>query len=529
MTNSFIKAANNPTISTGRDAIETTSDLATQKIEITAKKVTGQTIQPERLFTTRSRYGTDSFKNADGTYSSFNADFTNRGEWAYIKLVTSKKQADGYKSGSTNRYVTPGSKDLIGDGSTISEMIDEPSKTGRGYDKFLITNISCQMSEKVQISEVFGDNEVVYYFGRQPMIFNISGILVDSPDNDWFVEWLKMYSEFLRGSQTARNYELIKIILPNMIITGTISGFAWNQDSSRDVDIPFNFQFIAKVIEPRPATGVFSKTNKGKVINYDKAHDLVSQSDINNLKQQASTLTNVINDPKSSLRDKGAALSKLGTGTGGQYGLNLENTKNTLLGVKNTIDSWTKSENDYFNSVRNSALFQTVTSSLTGIRLNLFSPVYGILSSLTKLVSNTFNSATSIFNSMILPLRAIVRDIINISNQAIGLVNLVNSSIKGFGRNVTGQIRGLVRDFDIAVKTVGKAAGAIATAPITAAQAASNMFSEGTLQSTTPFLSMTPKLYYTRAALSITKTNIPSKQEMLVNSPKYASKSGNKL
>ena len=92
-----------------------------------------------------------------------------------------------------------------------------------------------RMSASVGIS-----NEVIYYFGRQPLIFNLTGVLIDSADNNWFVDWVKLYSEFFRGTQTAKNYELIKIVLPNMIITGTISAFSWQQDSSRDTDIPFS-------------------------------------------------------------------------------------------------------------------------------------------------------------------------------------------------------------------------------------------------------------------------------------------------
>jgi hypothetical protein len=232
-------------------------------------------------------------------------------------------------------------------------------------------------------------------------------------------------------------------VLPNMAITGTISGFSWSQDSNRDVDIPFSFQFIAKVVEPIPAMSDGMPTsNNLQYVDFRQVSQFVSQSSINSLKNQVSNASSIIQSPTSSLKQKGAALSTIGSGVGGTFGSFLESSKDSIKGFQKTVDGWTSSENSFFNGVKTSALFQTVTSSLNGIRTNLFSPIYGVLSSLTKLVSNTFNSATSIFNAVIQPVRNMLRDITNISKKAIALVNLVNTSITGFGRYVNGQLKG---------------------------------------------------------------------------------------
>lgn len=529
MTNPFLDAANNPSSATASSVGDATSSIANQTVEVVSRKLKNVPPQSERLGKIRPRYGVQT-ETENGAVTTFGNEFAERGQWAYIKLLTSQTQAQGYKSGSTNRYLSTGSQDLVGEGSIVSSMIDEGGKSSFGYDGFLLTGVSSDLSEKVQITEVFGDNEVIYYFGRQPMLFNISGVLFDSPDNTWFTDWLRLYSEFMRGTQTAKNYELLKLVLPNMAITGTMTSFSWRQDSQRDVDIPFSFQFIAKVIQPIPATGKFPVSNTGaKNIDFSFAAKVTSQKSINDLKGQSAQLTGVISNPSSSLRDKAAALSQLGTGVGGQYGVFLNQSKNTLDGYKSTIDGWTQAETSGTKSLLSSELFQSVTSSLNGIRMNLFSPVYGILSSLTKLVANTFTSASTVINSMIIPVRGIVRDVINISNQATNLVNTTNSSITALGRNTVGQLKGLESDFNTAVKSVKKAAGAIATAPVTAAQAVSNIFTSGQLPYQTPFLSVLSKSPYVRASLTITNKLPPTKHSILVNMPKYSSKTANKL
>lgn len=484
----------------------------------------GKILQSERLFSARARYGATRLQESAGTNLE-----GSRGEWAYIKLLTSSQQYKEYVSGSTSRDVAfP--KDLLGSGGPVAQLADAQGDSKTGYDRFLLTGVACNMSEKVQITEVFGDNEVVYYFGRQPLIFSLNGILIDSADNNWFVTWLQLYSDFLRGSQTAKNYELIKIVLPNMILTGTISGFSWGQDSQRDVDIPFSFQFIAKIVEPVPTTNEGMLTsNRLASVDFSEAYSFVKQSNINSLKGQMAKLTSTIQDPAASLKGKAAALSQLGSGIGGTFGGMLNSGKNKLEGFQSTIEGWNTSTQSSFNKIKNSAMFQTVTSSLEGIRTNLFSPIYGILSSLTKLVSNTLNTANKLVDAVIDPVRNILRDITNISNKAVALINLANNSIKAFGRNITGQLRGVSYDYKNALQALKKASGAIGSAPSTVSHSIGTMFSGGYLKSTTPFLKSSPKLTFTRPALLTVGATPVSKIALLKGITQYTAVSANSL
>lgn len=472
-------------------------------VTVTAKKdTTGVINQNERLFSARARYG------KEGLLTDYenNTDLGgNRGQWAYIKLLTTDTQAKEYRSGSTARNISPWAKDKLLGESGIATLMSDPTNidaTKGGYDRFLLTSVATQMSEKVQITEVFGDNEVVYYFGREPMIFNFSGILIDSPDNSWFTDWMMMYSEFLRGTQLAKNSELLRIVLPNMKITGTISSFSYSQESSRDVDIPFNFQFIAKLIEPLPVTSSGMITsNKLAYVDFSKVAAFTKQSDINSLKGQVNSLTGVLMNPLATLGDKSTALQKLGTGVGGLYGSALEGAKGTLAGsFGGILGQADQARASFFDGIKTSGIFQSVTSGLLGVRMSLFSPIYGIMSSLSKLVVNTFNSTVGLLNSVVNPVRNLLRDITNISNQAVALVGLVNSAIGGVGRAITGQIAGLSTDFNTAILSLGKAAGAIATAPATVAQSIAGMFSSSQITGGAVFLKVTPKLAFSRPA-----------------------------
>jgi hypothetical protein len=415
--------------------------------------------QSERLFTTRSR----SYNKQDGG--------GDRGERAYIKVLTtntdrSLNRTDNISHGASN----PTSL------GTSSGGVLKDAVTGAGYTSFLLTDVRCSLEEKLQIVEVFGDAEVTYYFGRQPIMFNFSGLLIDSVDNNWFIEWIEMYAHVMRGTELARNYELIRIVLPNMTIEGTITGMSWSQNSARDVDIPFQFGFLAKQITPTPVVLPNKPLTNEPIINWPKAAGFLTQAGqnavkLNSLKSQASHLQAVISDPLSSVKDYATSLSNFGSsGVQSTSGLSV-----SLLSVGGMVGG-------SFGTA--SGLFSGVNSNLNGVRASLFSPVYGVLSSLTKLIRGAGGDVSKVINSFTSPVRDILRDVRNISSQAIGIVNLVNNTIK----NTTGQIQGFDRDIRSTLALLKKTGGVITSSPKTVSSSLKELFNAGRLPLTTKFI-----------------------------------------
>ena len=103
-----------------------------------------------------------------------------RGTIASIKLKSDRSKLDVIgdlmAGGNSNQGLSEVASDLLSD---------------TGYTDFLLTNIDVSFNEKVQVNEVFGDSEVVYYFGRSPVTFNLSGVIFDDIDNNWFYKYQK--------------------------------------------------------------------------------------------------------------------------------------------------------------------------------------------------------------------------------------------------------------------------------------------------------------------------------------------------
>jgi hypothetical protein len=418
--------------------------------------VTGQS--SERLFTITPRSLLSTTTGGD------------RGYRGYIQLVSSNP----VNVSDTSIY----SSSIAGSGGTLDQAVNGGQYGG--YANFLITAIQCQMSEKIQVTETFGDGEVYYYFGRQPITLSISGLLIDSIENDWFTQWLFMYGQVLRGTQVASRYQLVKLYLPTMVLVGTIASMSFNQNSDRDTDIPFQFEFMAKELIPIPVMNTnFVLSNAASLLNVSQASTFVDQLGLNSLKSSLSQFSSMVN----------SELAPLNTIAQG------------ISGFANTISA-------NLNSV--SSAFYSVTATLAGLRASLFSPIYGVLSSLTKLVG-ALSGVVNAFNSVVTQVNNIVRDLQNISSIAVGLVNLANAALFDGGGALLGTNSASISTSSATLQAIGNlsnSSGVISTAPPTLFQYLQSYVSAGQIPVTSPFMQNQSIASLTVSETSLSKIGI---------------------
>ena len=490
------------TIQYGTSVVSATSSVQNSNGTIT---------QSERLFTVRQR-GTNTANTGGG----------DRGTRAYIRLMSTDNSASLNRATSYNEGL--GGTSLSSTGGPLYEALN--GGTYGGYANFFVTDIRCSLDEKLQISETFGDGEVAYYFGRQPVMMSVSGYIFDSQDNSWFTEFLSMYGQVLRGTELARNYELVKLVLPNMYVIGSFTHVDWAQNSSRDQDVQFSFQFLVKQLVPIAirVAGVPTSSDSG-MIDFGAIPNFVSQASINTVKNSMSSLQSAIQNPFSTTGDISSAITGLGSGLSSgisdisNYASGVGSNKYgfTTDGSGSTGSSITSALSSAGDTI--SGIFASVSANLTGLRASLFSPIYGVLSSLTKLVKNAMGSVTSIFNALTSPVRDIVRAVTDISNQAVGIVNLVNNTIHG----LTGSVTSIDNQVRIALGSLKNAAGVTTSAPKTTFQSLGEFVNAGKLPITTGYLQNKPM-----ASLSSSGSS-PSKLALLNSGKKYTAQAGASL
>lgn len=130
--------------------------------------------------------------------------------------------------------------------STAAAFSDAVSSKGLGFINFMAQSVSYSIQEKSQIMHTFGGQEAVYFYGKSPVMVQLSGTLVDDLDNDQFSKFMGLYQSFLRGSQASKDYCYVTLSLNNAIFQGSFMSISIQQTSDRDTDISFSAQFLAK-------------------------------------------------------------------------------------------------------------------------------------------------------------------------------------------------------------------------------------------------------------------------------------------
>lgn len=380
----------------------------------------------ERLYTVMPRSTVESF-NSSGTpqYTS------NRGKVASLRLLTS------------NREVSL--KDREGKRVNIDRDLQTLLDDSEGFKNFLLTDVAVAYSEKIQVTTTFGDNEVVYYFGKQPVIFNLSGMLFDSIYSDWFTKFITLYQTTLRGSQLAKRFELVELVLPNMRLIGSIQSLSHQQNSARDTDIYFSMQFLAKEVIPIAIPDL-----SGKLL---------------------SNITGSLIDFSVGKAGVGGAGYKLSIGIGS--GLNMSGDYalgNILSEIRPT--GFTEAGVEF-------------SKALNEFRTSIFSPIYGIVSSITKIIKTTEGDISGIIKNFTDPVNLILRDINYIATEAVAIANLIESSVN----DVISIPDRVVQNTRNTIYSLKNSAGVISRVPESLAEVFQRHFKSGRIKQGAAILS----------------------------------------
>lgn len=118
-----------------------------------------------------------------------------------------------------------------------------------GYLDFLLMSAQEGWQEKVQIVDVLSDNYVAYFFGSQPPVFNYTGALMNSKQDDWRAAFTILYNDIIRGTQLARRQRSVTLAYDRMAVTGALLAFNQTLTAEMQLASQFQFQLLVKRID----------------------------------------------------------------------------------------------------------------------------------------------------------------------------------------------------------------------------------------------------------------------------------------
>lgn len=135
-------------------------------------------------------------------------------------------------------------------GSTTAASKTNNSNEGRmpvafsiNYANFIINTISDNRQEKSQILQTFGD-PFIFFFGEQPRILQVSGLLMNTRDFNWRTEFWYNYEHYLRGTKLVEMNARIYLNYDDIVVEGYMLGAQAQDDVNLPYHIPFSFNLF---------------------------------------------------------------------------------------------------------------------------------------------------------------------------------------------------------------------------------------------------------------------------------------------
>ncbi len=125
---------------------------------------------------------------------------------------------------------------------------DRTGVGGLGYIDFILQQAGHSFAEKFQVVETLSDNYVSFFFGQQAPIFNYSGTLLNTYQDDWAMNMYRLYHDIARGSKLAKRGLLFYLRYDSMIVSGALTAFNFSNNAEMEMAVPFTLQMLVKKV-----------------------------------------------------------------------------------------------------------------------------------------------------------------------------------------------------------------------------------------------------------------------------------------
>lgn len=134
------------------------------------------------------------------------------------------------------------------------------------YSNFLIQSITEQRAEKSQIVVTFGE-PYIFFYGEQPRLIQVQGVLLNTTDFNWRAEFLENYDKYLRGTQAVRNKARVYLAWDDIITEGYIMNCEIGEQAPERNYVTFGFQLFLTNYQNISGIGDPEAHLRGKLIN----------------------------------------------------------------------------------------------------------------------------------------------------------------------------------------------------------------------------------------------------------------------
>ncbi len=152
-----------------------------------------------------------------------------------------------------------------GDNQRLIDAAGVSGWTNR-YSNFLIQSINETRAEKSQIVVTFGE-PYIFFFGEQPRVVQVQGVLLNTVDFNWRAEFLENYDKYMRGTQCVRSKARVYLAWDDIVTEGYIMNCEIGEQASERNYVTFSFQMFLTNYQNISGIGDPEAHLRGKLIN----------------------------------------------------------------------------------------------------------------------------------------------------------------------------------------------------------------------------------------------------------------------
>ncbi len=134
---------------------------------------------------------------------------------------------------------------------------------GTGFIDFIMTTAQEGFQEKEQIVNTLTDNYVAFYAGQEAPVFQYSGTVFNTYQDDQRVWMLRLYRDILRGTRLAQRNLIASLRYDSFIVRGYLNSFGTSIESSTQMSGRFQFTMrVKEMVIHTPALAMPTMSNK---------------------------------------------------------------------------------------------------------------------------------------------------------------------------------------------------------------------------------------------------------------------------
>lgn len=133
--------------------------------------------------------------------------------------------------------------------SVNDTVLNKLSNQTAGYFEFFLQSADESFEERFQIVETLGDNYAVFGIGRKPRIFNFAGALLNSVENDWRVNFIYLFQQYISISRLAKfrgtkTKNVVTLKYDSVFLQGAILNLRTALRADNELVVPFSFTML---------------------------------------------------------------------------------------------------------------------------------------------------------------------------------------------------------------------------------------------------------------------------------------------